>query len=67
MLDQVIEETAADAEALGCVEELSHCRTIVGAGTSADAQLKLFDSQIEYNGDRALRAVTSWIAEATLR
>jgi carboxylate-amine ligase len=67
MLDLIIEETTADAQALGCADELRHCRAIVGAGTSADAQLKLFDSQIEYNGDRALRAVTSWIAEATLQ
>ena len=67
MLDQVIEETAADAQALGCVEELKHCREIVSTGTSADAQLALFDAQMADNGDRALRAVTSWIAEATLQ
>src|SRR5258708_30843203 len=37
MLDQLIQEIAPDAAALGCLSELRHCRTIVGAGTSADA------------------------------
>jgi glutamate---cysteine ligase / carboxylate-amine ligase len=68
MLDRVIEETAADAEALGCREELARCRAIVGAGTSADAQLAVFEA---HNGggspDVALRAVTDWIAGATLQ
>ena len=43
MLDQLIEEIAPDAEALGCLSELRRCRTIVGAGTSADTQLAVFE------------------------
>ena len=35
LLDQLIEEIAPDAEALGCLPELRCCRAIVGAGTSA--------------------------------
>ena len=47
MLDRVIDDTAADARALGCVAEIDRCRTIVGAGTSADAQLAVFEAHRE--------------------
>jgi glutamate---cysteine ligase / carboxylate-amine ligase len=67
MLDQVIEEIAPDAEALGCMPEILHCRTIVGTGTSADAQLAVFEQSGSDNPERALRAVTDWIASATLQ
>ena len=69
MLEQVIGAVHEDAEALGCLDELLHCRTIVGSGTSADAQLAVFD-QAQANTDTrtdALRAVTDWIADATLQ
>ena len=68
MLDRVIEDTAADAEALDCIAEVRRCRAIVDAGTSADAQLAVFEAQ-KANGSReeALRAVTAWIASATLQ
>src|SRR5262249_17270458 len=42
MLERVICDTAADAAALGCTAEIDRCRAIVGAGTSADAQLAVF-------------------------
>jgi carboxylate-amine ligase len=69
LLDQVIEATGPDAEALGCVAEVEHCRTIAGFGTSADAQLAVFEQAhgISAGGDDPLRAVTDWIAEATLQ
>jgi glutamate---cysteine ligase / carboxylate-amine ligase len=68
MLDRVIEETAADAGALDCVDEVTRCRTIVGEGTSADAQLAVFEShKASKNREDALRAVTNWIASATLK
>jgi carboxylate-amine ligase len=68
VLDRVIEMTAADAEALGCTEEIRRCRAIVSAGTSADAQLAVFDAHRTSTGrDEALRAVTEWIASATLQ
>jgi carboxylate-amine ligase len=68
-LDQVIEELAGDAEDLGCTSELSRCRAIVGAGTSADAQLAVFDAQRQQSASReiALGAVTDWIAAATMQ
>jgi carboxylate-amine ligase len=48
---------------------VQHCRTIVGGGTSADTQLAVFEQaqgRAEGRAD-ALRAVTDWIAEATLQ
>ena len=68
MLDRVIEETAADADALDCASDIRRCRAIVDAGTSADAQLAVFDAH-KSGGSRedALRAVTDWIASATLQ
>ncbi|HKY87959.1 MAG TPA: carboxylate-amine ligase [Pseudorhodoplanes sp.] len=68
MLDQLIDEISADAESLGCLPEVKHCRAIVDAGTSADAQLAVFkDKEASAPPDVALRAVTEWIAEATLQ
>jgi carboxylate-amine ligase len=45
------------------------CRAIVGEGTSADAQLAVFEQAQGRSENRsdALRAVTDWIAEATLQ
>ena len=68
MLDQLIEEIATDAESLGCLPEVKHCRAIVDAGTSADAQIAVFkDKDGSAAPDVALRAVTDWIAQATLQ
>ncbi len=69
MLEQVIEEVERDALALGCLKEVEHCRTIVGSGTSADTQLAVFEQAQGRSEGRAdaLRAVTDWIAEATLQ
>ena len=69
MLEQAIAVVAKDAEALGCLAEVEHCRTIVGEGTSADAQLAVFEEARERTDNRgdALRAVTDWIAATTLQ
>jgi len=68
MLERIIFDTAADAAALGCSAEINRCRAIVGAGTSADAQLAVFAAHQEGGDyDAALRAVTEWIAAATLQ
>lgn len=68
VLDQVIENTAADAEAFGCTDEIARCRAIASAGTSADAQLAVFEAhQNAASREDALRAVTDWIASATLQ
>jgi glutamate---cysteine ligase / carboxylate-amine ligase len=68
MLDELIEEMAPDATELGCLSELRHCRTIAGAGTSADSQLAVFEAHDPTTSlAQALRAVTDWIAAATLQ
>jgi glutamate---cysteine ligase / carboxylate-amine ligase len=66
--DQVVEETSEDAEALGCLDEIRRCRTIVGAGTSADAQIAVYEATGEASGRAgALNAVKDWIADKTLQ
>ena len=69
LLDQVMEEIAPDAEELECATELRRCRAIVDAGTSADAQLAVFDAERKQSASRenALSAVTDWLAAATLQ
>jgi carboxylate-amine ligase len=69
MLEQVLDDVHRDAEVLDCVEEIEHCRSIVGSGTSADTQLAVFEKAQgrSEDRDRALRAVTDWLAEATLQ
>ena len=67
-VDQVVDETSADAEALGCLAELQRCRTIVGSGTSADAQMAVYEKFGKTEGRaRALSAVTDWLAATTLQ
>jgi len=69
MLEQIIGQVHDDAVALKCLDDILHCRTIVGGGTSADAQLAVFEQARHRTDNRsaALRAVTDWIAEATLQ
>lgn len=67
-LDRIIESVSPDADALGCLTQVKRCHAIVDAGTSADAQLAVFEAHERLDGrDEALRAVTDWIALATLQ
>jgi carboxylate-amine ligase len=65
MLEDVIAEVTPDAEALGCLDAILHCRHIVARGTSADQQLAIFE---EYPDDpeQGLRKVSEWLVEATV-
>jgi carboxylate-amine ligase len=68
MLDRVIEETAADADELGCADDIGRCRAIVRSGTSADLQLAVFEAHCANGGtDAALQAVTDWVITTTLQ
>ena len=69
MLDQTLHDIQRDAEALDCLAEVEHCRTIVGSGTSADTQLAVYEEAGRHSDGRAdaLRAVTEWVADATLQ
>jgi carboxylate-amine ligase len=64
--EQVLDEIMPHAEALGCASEVAHCRTIVMGGTSADAQLSVFENHGD-DRDGAVRAVSDWLATATLQ
>jgi glutamate---cysteine ligase / carboxylate-amine ligase len=66
MVVHVLDLVGADAEALGCADELDHCRSIVAEGTSADAQLRIFTENEHEGADIALQKVTRWIRDATL-
>jgi glutamate---cysteine ligase / carboxylate-amine ligase len=68
-LDQVIEEVAGDAAALGCLDEVVRCRAIAGDGTSADSQLMIYRRERDKGAGReeALAAVSKWLAATTLR
>ena len=68
MIEQVLEETAEDADALDCLSEMRRCRTIVGAGTSADAQIAVYETHGKKEDHaHALQAVKDWLAIATLQ
>jgi carboxylate-amine ligase len=68
MLDRLIEETTADIDALECSAEIKRCQAIAVAGTSADTQLAIYEAhRKDCTAESALRAVTDWIANATLQ
>jgi carboxylate-amine ligase len=66
MLARILDLVAADAEALGCAEQLANCRAIAVEGTSADAQLHIFTENQHEGAEIALQKVTRWIRDATL-
>jgi carboxylate-amine ligase len=66
MLDGVLDEIASDAQALGCEDDMLHCRRIVDGGSSADAQLRVFAPDDPADGPGGLNAVLGWIAQATV-
>lgn len=66
-LDGVIAMTAEDADMLGCAGEIARCRAIVAEGTSADAQLSIFQARAaEAGAEAALAAVIDWIGRSTV-
>src|SRR5580704_2073599 len=67
-LKRVIAETARNAEALGWTGDVRRCAVIAAEGTSADAQLAIFEAHKKGAPRKAaLRAVLDWIAAATLQ
>jgi hypothetical protein len=68
LLDQVIDEAAGDAAALGCLDEVVRCHAIVANGTSADVQLAVYRQARDKGAERkdALASVSEWLAETTL-
>lgn len=69
LVEEFMTMLAEDAEALGCVAELEHLRTIQARGTSADRQLALFHEAIADGADArdALVQVVDFLIEETVR
>jgi carboxylate-amine ligase len=67
MLGRLRALIAPDAAALKCEREVRHLSTIALLGTSADAQLGLFQREREKGGMKAneLNHVIDWLADAT--
>ena len=66
LLEVTLDKVTPDVEALGCWDEVLHCRRTVREGTSADAQLQLFTEHENEQPLRALDAVLHWIADTTV-
>ena len=66
VLDRLLELLAADADSLGCWNDLQRCRSIVSEGTSADVQLRIFTENEHDGAEIALHKVAEWIKRATL-
>jgi glutamate---cysteine ligase / carboxylate-amine ligase len=65
VLDNLTDRIGEDIDALGCSREIQHCHTIISDGTSADAQLKVYQEREHEGISRAMRAVAGWVAETT--
>jgi carboxylate-amine ligase len=66
ILERALSETAEDAADLRCEGELSRCREIVAEGTSADAQMVVYDRHEKVAGHRAgLLAVARLLVHET--
>ena len=59
LLEELIEMVMPDAEALGCVAEVEHARTICERGSAADRQLAVYREALKDGAttDEALKAV----------
>ena len=68
LLEEIIDIVREDAEALDCVAEVEHARTILARGTSATRQLSVYDAAIAEGADEeaALRAVVDHILAETV-
>lgn len=68
LLEEIIEMVREDAEALDCVPELEHARTILSRGTSASGQIRVYDTAINNGADEteALREVVDHILAETV-
>ena len=67
LLEEILELIAEDAEALDCVAEVRHARTIVQLGSSSDQQLAVYNSAIAAGAavDEALAEVVRFLVRET--
>lgn len=68
LLEELISLTLADAQHFGCVEEVSHARTILTRGTSADRQLACYHAALKDGADdkEALKMVVDQLIKETM-
>lgn len=68
LLEEILELIREDAEALDCVAEIGHARTILQRGTSADRQLATYRLAMTQgaSADEALRQVVDQLSEDTM-
>jgi len=68
LVDELIVLLREDAEALGCLPEVEHARTIVARGTSADRQVACFEQRLARGASRAdaLAAVVDHLIAETV-
>jgi glutamate---cysteine ligase / carboxylate-amine ligase len=66
VLESLVENMADDIAALDCEDELHQCRSILAEGSSADAQLRVYQQHQSQGSHAALQAVSHWIKDATL-
>ena len=68
LVDEIVALTLPDAEALDCVEEVEHIRTICQRGTSADKQLACYAGAINSGAAKheAINAVVDMLVADTL-
>ncbi|MBO6827645.1 MAG: carboxylate-amine ligase [Sneathiella sp.] len=68
LIEEIIGLVEEDADALGCLNEVYHARTIVRRGTSAERQLKVYEDARAGGKDNgeALRAVVDNVLKETV-
>ncbi len=65
LIDELVELVRPHAEALGCLAEVEHARTIARRGTSADHQLRVHEDALAAGASEqeAQIAVVDWLVE----
>lgn len=68
LLEEIVDLISEDAEALGCIAEVEHARTILSRGTSADRQLAIYREAIADGAgeEEALHSVVDFLIEETV-
>jgi carboxylate-amine ligase len=64
-LHHVAEMIAEDAEILECGDAIARCKEIASEGTSADAQVAIFENHLPGGADAAFAEVVEWIDRTT--
>ena len=69
LMSEILNHINEDADALGCVKEVRHARTIIRRGTSAHRQLKIYRKALDQGKSEkvALKKVVDWLRKETLR